>query len=202
MCRGRSDRWEVVGVVEDLRQGSVSDPRQPELFLPARQNGCANAINQAVIVVRSVGDPVPYAAVVRNAVRDESRSLAIDSIMTMEDRVMQALAKPRLYAVVLAAFACFAAAIAGAGLFGVLSYGVARRSRDIGVRTALGAQKRDIVGLVVRQAAVVAGSGPGGRLMLGGRRVRALSAVFDCVSGFASVTVVVVPHVVARVPLA
>ncbi len=115
---------------------------------------------------------------------------------------MRALAKPRLYAVVLAAFACFAAAIAGAGLFGVLSYGVAQRSREIGVRTALGAQKRDIVGLVVRQAAGVAGSGLAAGLMLAAASVRALSAFLYGVSAYDAVTFVVVPIVLAGVALA
>ena len=80
-------------------------------------------------------------------VHEQEPSLAVDSVMTMEDRVMNALAKPRLYAVVLAGFAGFAVAIAAVGLFGVLSYSVAQRTREFGVRAALGAQTHDIVGL-------------------------------------------------------
>jgi len=202
MCRGKQDSWEVVGVVDDVRQGSVSEPRQPELFMPAQQIGCANAINQAILVVRTAGDPVPYAAAVRSAVHDEAPSLAADSIMTMEDRVMRALAKPRLYAVVLAIFACFAAAIAAAGLFGVLSYSVAQRSREIGVRTALGAQTRDIIGLVVRQAALVAGAGLTLGLAVAAAVARSLSAFLYGVSAYDTVTFVLVPVVLAAVALA
>ena len=79
--------------------------------------------------------------------------------MTMEDRFAATLARPRLYAVLLGTFAAFALAIAGVGLFGVLSYTVALRAREIGVRTALGAQMRDIVGLVVGQSMAIAGAG-------------------------------------------
>ena len=76
--------------------------------------------------------------------------------MTMEERVMTNLAKPRLYAVVLVGFGVCAIAIAGVGLFGVLAYSVAQRGREIGVRTALGARPTDIVVLVVRQAGLIA----------------------------------------------
>src|SRR5436190_1394424 len=159
MCRGDRDRWEVAGVVDDMRQGSVADPLQPEIFLPAQQVGCANAVSQAIVLVRTAGDPLPLAATLRSLVREQEPALAVDQMMTMEDRVMRALAKPRLYAVVLAGFAIFAVAIAGVGLFGVLSYSVAQRSREIGVRTALGARPSDIVRLVLRQVVIVAGGG-------------------------------------------
>src|SRR5262249_15497678 len=160
MCRGRDhDRWEVVGVVDDMRQGAVVDQAQPEMFLPARQIACANAFSQTVIVLRTAGDPLRYVSALRSAVRDEAPVVAVDSVMTMDDRVMRALAKPRLYAVVLAGFASFAVAIAAVGLFGVLSYIVAQRSREIGVRTALGAQPSDIVRLVLRQVAGITAGG-------------------------------------------
>jgi ABC-type antimicrobial peptide transport system permease subunit len=79
--------------------------------------------------------------------------------MTMRDRVADSLSKPRLYAVLLGTFAAFALAIAGVGLFGVLSYSVAQRAREIGVRSALGAQAHDIVGLVVAQSMTIASVG-------------------------------------------
>jgi ABC-type antimicrobial peptide transport system permease subunit len=77
----------------------------------------------------------------------------------MDDRVAATLLKPRLYAVLLTVFAVFALAIAGVGLFGVLSYTVALRAREIGVRAALGAQVSDIIGLVVGQSVTIAGAG-------------------------------------------
>jgi putative ABC transport system permease protein len=154
MCRDY-DRWEVVGVVDDMRQGSVSDPPQPELFMPYRQVGCAAAVPDPIIVVRAVDDPLPYVATLRSLVREQSPALVPDAIMTMEDRLMTNLAKPRLYAVVLAGFSGFALVIAGVGLFGVLSYSVAQRTREIGVRTALGAQPADVIRLVLRQVAAI-----------------------------------------------
>jgi putative ABC transport system permease protein len=154
MCRGDDDRWQVVGVVEDMRQGAVTDPPQPEIFMPFRQIGCPAAVPDPVVVIRTVDDPVPFASTLRALVRDESTALALDSVMTMDDRLMTNLAKPRLYAVVLAGFGGFALAIAGVGLFGVLSYVVAQRMREIGVRTALGARPVNIVTLLIRQIGV------------------------------------------------
>ena len=158
-CRGDNDRWEIVGVVDDMRQAALFEVPQPEVFLPARQIGCTGFLNQAIIVVRTNGDPLPYAASLRKAVQEQEPSFAVDSMMTMEERVMRALAKPRLYAVVLAGFASFAVTIAAVGLFGVLSHNVAQRAREIGVRTALGARPSDVVRLVLRHVVLVAAAG-------------------------------------------
>jgi len=196
MCRDRDhDRWEVVGVVDDMRQGSVADPLQPELFLPARQIGCTNAVSQAIFLVRTPGDPLPIAGTLRTLVREQEPTLAVDQVMTMEDRVMRALAKPRLYAVVLAGFAGFAVVIAGVGLFGVLSYSVAQRAREIGVRTALGAQPADIIGLVLRQVTVVAGAGTVVGLASAFAASKALTTVLYGVEPRDPVTFVAVPAV-------
>jgi ABC-type antimicrobial peptide transport system permease subunit len=132
---------------------------QPEVFLPARQIGCTGFLNQAIIVVRADADPLRYAASLRKAVQEQEPTFAVDSVLTMEERVMRALAKPRLYAVVLVGFASFAVTIAAVGLFGVLSQSVAQRAREIGVRTALGARPSAIVRLVLRQVILVAAGG-------------------------------------------
>jgi putative ABC transport system permease protein len=161
MCRGNDDRWEVVGVIDDIVQDTVAGQPQPEVFLPASQVGCPAAFLQTVIVLRTAADPARYAAPVRSAIHEQEPSLAVDSVMTMEDRVMRALARPRLYAVVLTGFACSAVVIAAVGLFGVVSFTVAQRSREIGIRTALGATRVDIGRLVLRQAAAVTAAGIG-----------------------------------------
>jgi ABC-type antimicrobial peptide transport system permease subunit len=111
------------------------------------------------IVVRTSGDPRAIVPSLRSVVQAAAPGAPLESVMTMEDRVAGTLSRPRLYAVLLGTFAAFALAIAGVGLFGVLSYSVALRAREIGVRSALGAQAADIVGLVMRQAAVIAGAG-------------------------------------------
>ena len=199
MCRGDNDRWEVVGIVDDMRQGAVADALQPEIFLPFAQIACPTAVSDPIVVIRTKDDPAPYAGVLRGLVREADPTLALDSVMTMEERVMTTLAKPRLYAVVLAGFGAFALAIAGVGLFGVLSYSVAQRTREIGVRTALGARPADIVGLVLRQAAVVAACGIAGGVWLAFAASRALTTVLYGVNPHDGVSFVAVPAVLAVV---
>jgi putative ABC transport system permease protein len=83
----------------------------------------------------------------------------VDSVTTMEDRVLASLARPRLYALLLGGFAFFAVLVAGVGVLGTLSFTVAQRSRELAVRAALGARAADLVQLVLRQGLIVAGAG-------------------------------------------
>ena len=111
------------------------------------------------LLVRTLNDPAPLAQAIRSAVREADAGLAPDAVRTLEERLMTTLARPRLYAVLLGGFAAFALAIAAVGLFGVLSYTVAQRSRELALRTALGARQVDIVSLVVRQGLAVTAAG-------------------------------------------
>jgi predicted lysophospholipase L1 biosynthesis ABC-type transport system permease subunit len=199
MCRGDSDRWQVVGVVDDMRQGPVTDAPQPELFIPFRQIACTNAVPDPVVLVRTAADPSPYASVLRDLLRQQAPSLALDSVMTMDDRVMTSLARPRTYALLLGGFAMFALAIAGVGLFGVLSYSVAQRTREIGVRTALGAQTRDIVRMVFRQGLAIAGAGVALGLLMSAAAVGSLSAFLYGVAAYDAASFIVVPVVLSAV---
>jgi ABC-type antimicrobial peptide transport system permease subunit len=122
--------------------------------------------------------------------------------MTMEERVMTTLARPRLYAVVLVGFSAFALVIAGVGLFGALSCSVAQRAREIGVRTALGARTIDIVALVARQAAMVAGAGIVTGLALAVAAARSLSAFLYGVTAYDTPTFVGVPLVMVGMAIA
>lgn len=114
----------------------------------------------AWLMLRSDGDPAVLSGLVQSAVRDADSSLVADSIMTLEDRLLAgSLARPRLYAVLIVSFALLALVVTGVGLFGVLSYSVSQRTRELGVRAALGASRLSLVGLIVRQGMGVAAAG-------------------------------------------
>jgi predicted permease len=161
---GSRREWEIVGIVHDVRQGGLSglaasafggltDPPQPEMFFACTQ--WDSSVSEVVVVIRSAADPAALAPALRAILREEAPSLAIDSIMTMEERVMNSLARPRTYAVLIGGFALFAALVAAVGLFGAISYMTAQRTREFGVRAALGARPRDILRLVSREAALI-----------------------------------------------
>jgi hypothetical protein len=201
---GSRREWEVVGVVDDVRQGGLSgvapaafggvgDPPQPEMFFTYRQS--TGNLSELVYVVRGAADPAALAPALRAILRDEDPSLAIDSMMTMEDRVMNSLARPRTYAVLIGGFALFAVAIAAVGLFGVMTYMAAQRTREIGVRTALGAQPHDILRLVTKEALAITFGGLAIGLIAAFFLARSLSTLLYGVSTHDATSFVAVPVV-------
>ena len=150
--------WEIVGVVEDVRANAVTDPPQAEIYASFEQRSGVTT-TMPTLVVRTAGDPAAFVPQLRAIVREQDAGIALDRVSTMRQRLLGNLAEPRLYAVLLGTFAAFALVIAAVGLFGVLSYTVAQRSREIAVRAALGARPRDIMMLVVGQGLVVCAAG-------------------------------------------
>lgn len=154
----------IVGVVEDTVRRNVTDTPQPEVYYTPSHQAAATSLQKVLasdlnLIVRTSGDPGAFVPSLRAVAGGAAPDAPLESVMTMRDRVADSLAQPRLYAVLLGTFAIFALAVAGVGLFGVLSYTVALRAREIGVRSALGAQVGDIVGLVVRQSMAIACAG-------------------------------------------
>jgi putative ABC transport system permease protein len=149
-------RYRIVGVVSDVQHDTPVDPIQPELYATTGQ---LNGYPAQFLTVRTDGDPAALATDVRGVVRAASRNGSIDQVMTMDGRLRTSLARPRLYALLIGGFSSFAVLIAAIGLFGGLSYGVTQRRREIGIRTALGATRRNIVGLVARQGAIMSLAG-------------------------------------------
>lgn len=123
---------------------------EPEVYA-ARSQVLGLPPQTQFVTARTTGDPAALSATLRSIVRGASTAGIVDQVATMEARLMQSLTRQRLYALLLDGFAAFALLIAVIGLLGGLSYGVAQRTREIGVRTALGATPRQIISLVLKQ---------------------------------------------------
>lgn len=145
---GRPDPFEVVGIVRDVRQWLDQDP-DPQVFVDARQVPPGNPT--PYFAVRVEGDPTGYVASVREAVRQIDSSAVLDNVATMQQVVSNALSRPRLFAVLAAAFAIVGAFLAAIGVYGVTAYAVTQRTRELAVRLALGARSRELLLLVIRQ---------------------------------------------------
>ena len=200
--------WEVVGVVDDMRQGpngntpastfgGVLDPPLGEAFFPLSQ--WSYPIQDLIVVLRTTTEPAALATGARALVREADPSLVIDSTMTMEERVAGSLSGPRTYAVFLVGFALCALVIAGVGLFGVLSYTTSQRTREIGLRTALGAQRRDVMRLVGQQAMTITIGGLAAGLIASFFLSRTLSTLLYGISTRDVVSFVTVPAVLLLV---
>jgi hypothetical protein len=156
--RDSAETFALVGVLDDVRTADTT-PVGPELFVPQTQWTNRNIGGDPVVAIRSVGSPVELAPIVRNLVAGIDPTLAIGRVATMEERVVELLARPRLYSALLSGFAALALAISAVGLFGVLSFSVAQRSRELAVRSALGASPGSLLRLVMRQGLVVTAAG-------------------------------------------
>ena len=134
-------------------------------------------------------------ATLRSLLREADDRLVAEAVMPLEQRMLTTLARPRLYAVLLAGFAGFALVIAGVGLFGVLSYSVSQRSRELAIRTALGARRLDIFRLVLLQGLVVTLAGLAVGLVASTWLTRELATQLYGVTPHDPLTFVVVPLV-------
>jgi putative ABC transport system permease protein len=153
----------VIGVVDDVRYIGSSTSSLPEMYYSYRQMTGALPVQTVTLLARMSMDSRPVVAALRAAVRSADPQLVADAIMPLEDRLLTTLARPRLYAGLLAGFAGFALLIAAIGLFALLSYSVAQRGRELAIRSAVGARQEDLVLLVLRQGAavIIAGLAPG-----------------------------------------
>ena len=159
MLTGRPDAFTVVGVTGDVRQSDLGTAPRPEIFLCGLQDG--PDWPAFALVVRTAGDPEALITAARAAVRAVNGDVAIATVGTMEEVLAGRLAQPRIYTLLLGAFALLALVLAAVGLYGVVSYSVAQRTRELGIRLALGSSPASLVGGVMRHAAALTAVGVG-----------------------------------------
>lgn len=200
--------WDVVGVVGNVRSQGLEVEPQPELYVCYRQLP-APAVRMLVggglgtwVVLRASGDPLAIVAPLRRQVLELDPDLPLDTVMTMEARVAASVARPRFYATLLGVFAALALGLAAVGIYGLLSYTVSMRYREIGVRLALGADRRAVMGLVVGQGLTLAGLGLAAGLPAAFAATRVLRSLLFGVAATDPVTFTFVPLALVAVALA
>ena len=198
---GRGEPTEIVGVVGDVHHRGLDSRPQPELYFSYRQSLSGQGAPRASIVARTTGDPLALVPFLRQDILDLNPSLPIDNVMTMEARLSSSVAQPRFYALVLGVFAAGALALAMVGIYGVLAYTVSRRSREIGLRMALGADGGRIRNLVVRQGALLVGVGVAFGLAGALVTTRALESLLFGVTTLDLPTLIAVPVVLVTVAI-
>jgi predicted permease len=144
------DRYTIVGVADDVRYGALDTDAVPLVYVPYAQ-GAEGAVN-LFVAVRTEGDPLALAAPIREQIAAIDRDQPVAAIQPMTARVAASVAQRRMQMNVLAVFAAMSVLLAAIGLYGVMSYAVTERAREMGIRLALGAERRDVIQLVLSHA--------------------------------------------------
>jgi putative ABC transport system permease protein len=146
---------EIIGLVGDVKHDNLTGAAYPEIYFPYAQEPSA-ASN---IVVRTTADPTALVGAIKAELKALDAEIPMAAVRTMEELSSATAARPRLLAALMAVFAGIAATLAAVGIFGVMSYAVEQRTREIGIRMALGAERGDVSRLIVRQGMILASVG-------------------------------------------
>ena len=146
---------EIVGVIRQVAIGAGETERAVEVYVPMEQN----VWYDSAVALKTAGPPATYAAAARAAIASVDKDQPVTRVRAMDEVAAEATSRPRFRATLVGTFALLALSLAAVGVFGVLTFSVRERAREFGVRVALGATRRDILGLVVGTGLNIAGAG-------------------------------------------
>jgi putative ABC transport system permease protein len=152
---GDPERWTIVGVVGDVHHRSLTRAANPEIYLPYQQNSWT----WGNFFVRTTTDPANLATTFRDEIRAVDRTVAVTKIRPLTVAISDTVTQPRFYTFLFSLFGIIGLVLTMTGVYGLVSYSVAQRTQEIGIRMALGATRQTVLRLVVRQGVVLAVAG-------------------------------------------
>jgi putative ABC transport system permease protein len=189
---------EIVGVSHQVKVQGPTDASAAELYVPAIQS----YMPSSGLAIRTQGDPGSFTKAMQAAVARVDKDLALFLIRSLDEIADQSVARPRFRAVLALTFAIAALAIAALGVYGVLAYAAGQRTREFGIRMALGASPSNVLGLVLKQGAQIATVGIAVGLGLGLWLAQSLTTLLFGVKPFDPLTFLIAPLVLAVIALA
>jgi len=197
------DPWvTVVGVVDDAKNAGLDHPAGTELYLPHAQAETLGVSDMYVLLRARSGDSRQMVGAVREQLGELDSSLPLADVRTMDDVLDRAQARPRFLTLLLSLFSVVALAIASVGIYGVVSFSVARRTKEFGLRLVLGAQGGDVLGLVMKQGAGMVLTGLAAGLLIAFALTRLMASLLFGVAPTDAVTFACVTALLAGVALA
>jgi len=166
------ESFEIVGVVRDVKYFGLAQPSEPSLYLAVAQA----PFRRMTFILRTTTDPESSVAAAQGVIQASDPTVPISRVSTMERVVSTSVARERFSMLLLVLFASVALVLASVGVYGVISYGVSQRTAELGVRVAMGAEPGDVLGLILRQGAMLAAVGIGLGLLGAGLLSRVMAS--------------------------